>query len=68
MPYTVPDLAALPVLVALYVAVGCLFANGCALATASPGWRGHVAQAVATLVLTLIWPVLAWHRTRGLLS
>jgi hypothetical protein len=57
-----------PILTALYVAVGCLFANGCALVALSPGWRGQVAQAAATLVLTLIWPILAWHRTRAFLS
>jgi hypothetical protein len=54
--------------VGLWLAVGCLFTSRCRFATASRGWRGQVAQLLATCILTVIWPVLAWGMARSLLS
>ena len=54
--------APLVALMILWLAIGCLFASKCRFATASRGWRGQVAQLLATVILTVIWPVLAWAR------
>jgi hypothetical protein len=52
----------------LWLAIGCAFTSRCRFATASRGWRGQLAQLLATVILTVIWPVLAWAKTRALLS
>ena len=48
-------------------AIGCAFTWQCRFATASRGWRGQLAQLLATFVLAVIWPVLAWARVLALL-
>jgi hypothetical protein len=55
----------LVVLSVLYLGLGCLTVRPCRFEAASRGWRGQLAQALATLVLTAIWPTLAWGRLRG---
>jgi hypothetical protein len=54
-------------LTVLWLAIGCAFTWQCRFATASRGWRGQLAQLLATFVLTVIWPVLAWARVLALL-
>ena len=60
--------APLIALVILWLAIGCVFTSRCRFATAPRGWRGQLAQLLATVILTVIWPVLAWAKTRALLS
>lgn len=60
--------APLVALMILWLAIGCAFTSRCRFATASRGWRGQLAQLLATVILTVIWPVLAWAKTRALLS
>ena len=60
--------APIEALMILWLAVGCLFASRCRFATASRGWRGQVAQLLATVILTVIWPVLACARALAWLS
>ena len=60
--------APLIALVILWLAIGCVFTSRCRFATASGGWRGQVAQLLATIILTVIWPILAWARVLALLS
>jgi hypothetical protein len=59
--------AFLVALTVLWLAIGCAFTSQCRFATASRGWRGQLAQLLATFVLTVIWPVLAWARVLALL-
>jgi hypothetical protein len=60
--------APLIALMILWLAIGCVFTSRCRFATASRGWRGQLAQLLATLILIVIWPVLAWARVLALLS
>jgi hypothetical protein len=50
---------------AAYLGIGALFAARCSLAPSLVGWRGQAAVALATLALSSIWPVLAFHRARA---
>ena len=59
--------APLLALMILWLSIGCVFTSRCRFATASRGWRGQLAQLLATVILTFIWPVLAWARARTLL-
>jgi hypothetical protein len=60
--------APLIALMILWLSIGCVFTSRCRFATASKGWRGQLAQLLATLILIVIWPVLAWSRVLTLLS
>ena len=60
--------APLIALMILWLAIGCVFTSRCRFATASRGWRGQLAQLLATAILIVIWPVLVWVRLLALLS
>ena len=49
---------------AAYLAVGALFTARGTVASELPGWRGHAATACATLVVSALWPLLAWYGAR----
>ncbi len=50
---------------AAYFGIGALFSARCGFNTSLTGWRAHVTVMAATLVVSAIWPVLAFHFARA---
>lgn len=50
---------------AIYLGIGAVFAARRSLSTPLAGWRGQAAVALATLMLSSIWPVLAFYIARA---
>lgn len=50
--------------IAVHFGIGALFTTRCSFTTRLPGLRGHAAITMATLMISAIWPVLAFHFAR----